>query len=112
MTVLSKLRKAISLEGYGISMDSYEGKEDRYIVYNVVAESPGAFADNEPTVSTISFQIHIYLPRKIDYRTAQEELKKRLRKEGFSYPEAVLNILETDKTTRHICLETNIDTEV
>lgn len=112
MGVLWKLRDAIRQTGYDMEQDIYTGKADRYVVYNIAAESPSGFADDMPLSDTLHFQVHIFLPRKIDYQPVQKKLRDLLLKAGFSYPSVGLNMVEKETGIRHICLETNIESEV
>ncbi len=112
MGVLRKLRDAIRQTGYDMAQDAYMGTEDRYIVYNVAAESPSGFADDMPLSDTVYFQVHIFLPRKIDYQPVQKQLRGLLLEAGFSYPSVGLNTVERETGIRHICLETSIESEV
>lgn len=112
MGVLLKLRDAIRQTGYDMAQDIYTGTADRYIVYNIAAESPNGFADNMPLSDTMYFQVHIFLPGKVDYQPVQKKLRSLLLEAGFSYPSVGLNTVEEETKIRHICLETNIESEV
>ncbi len=51
MSVLGDLKTALKSVCTEVAMDVYDGNADTYIVYNVAAEQPGGFADDNPAVN-------------------------------------------------------------
>ena len=68
MSVLGDLKTALKSVCTEAAMDVYDGKADTYIVYNVAAEKPGGFADDNPAVNEMYFQAvsytHLTLPTR------------------------------------------------
>lgn len=121
MSALSKLVKVLNEFGWDYAQDIYipakgKPKPSRYVVYNIVGEKGINFADDAPQDEEVTFQIHMYLPHVDNYIKYKKSLRSLLFQAGFTYPQAVLNITE-DITSedgiryRHICLETDIQTE-
>lgn len=119
MSVIAQLRSALKPMNIDIAQDRYAGDAGRWITYNVVTESPSSYADDAPKEETTYLQVHLYVQgaenggkKPVNYIPLQKRLRKLLFEAGFSYPIVALNIVEEDTKMRHICLETNIDTEV
>lgn len=55
MSVLGDLKTALKSVCTEVAMDVYDGNADTYIVYNVAAEKPGGFADDNPAVNEMVF---------------------------------------------------------
>ena len=108
MRVLGDLKTALNSVCTEAAMDVYDGKADTYIVYNVAAEKPGGFADDNPAVNEMYFQVHLFVPLNKNYLNMQKAIKTALFLSGFSYPKVALNTVERDVKKRHICYETNI----
>lgn len=108
MRVLGDLKTALKSVCTEVAMDVYDGKADTYIVYNVAAEQPGGFADDNPAVNEMYFQVHLFVPLNKNYLNMQKAIKTALFLSGFSYPKVALNTVERDVKKRHICYETNI----
>ena len=62
MSVLGDLKTALKSVCTEAAMDVYDGKADTYIVYNVAAEKPGGFADDNPAVNEMYFQVLLFIP--------------------------------------------------
>lgn len=114
MSALGDMVKVLRAYGWPYAQDMYteDEKPERYIVHNIVRESPEHFADDVPERERTSWQVHMYLPGKVAYTQPLKELKKMLFEAGFEYPEVTLNTIEEKTKLRHICLETGIESEV
>jgi len=60
-------------EVFWFAMDVYDGNADTYIVYNVAAEKPGGFADDNPAVNEMYFQVHLFVPLNKNYLNMQSK---------------------------------------
>lgn len=79
--------RIISLEqiiGYPVSQDIYEGKEDKYIVFNYEDERVELFGDNKELMETAYLHIAFYTPKDYDYHSDKKLIKKELKKMGFN----------------------------
>lgn len=112
MSVISDLRKALKTVTTEIAQDTYAGSADTYITYNVASQEPDNFVDDAPKDETVYLQVHLYLPIGTNYLVLEKNIKTALFKSGFSYPSVSLNTTESDTEKRHICLETDIESEV
>lgn len=121
MSVLGQMENVLKEFGWPFEKDVFmktkaKGLPDKYITYNVAAEHTIQFADDTPEMEEVRFQVHMYLPYMENYTKSKNTLRRLLFQAGFTYPQVVLNITE-DTTTekgiryRHICLETDIQTE-
>lgn len=112
LEALKALRKALRTVCTDMAQDAYTGCADTYLIYNDADETPSSFVDDEASTETSYIQVHLYLPNGRDYMSLKKKIKTALVQGGFSYPSVSLNTVESDTDKRHICFETNIESEV
>lgn len=89
----------------------YNGKADKYIVYNHALLRGDNFGDDEPGADVAEVQVHLYMPYenpqthgKINYRDDLDTLRHALFGHGFTYPEVTV-LREEDVKKWHIVFE-------
>lgn len=101
------LEDALQKTGIPYAQERYYGKSKRYISWRESAAGDFGFADNEPLMSRIYYQIHYFCPLlEDDSGEVRRLVADRLREAGF-------HIGSTRKTregdaARHITIEVHI----
>jgi len=107
----SDLNKLIiaTLTPLGIPTEAapYTGDELTYIVFNRADDIGVVYADDEPQIDQVSMQIHLFTP--LNYLTLKKQIRSKLFKAGFTYPQ-VQERYEEDTKTNHVVFECQIET--
>ncbi len=106
MTAFANIVAAIAPFGYPYQPDIYEGKCEKYFVYNYADQRGALFADDEPESVIASVQVHFYLPAKENFLKMQSQIRKALLNQGFTFPE--VTVLKEEKK-RHLIFECEIE---
>lgn len=101
MTVFEAIRQALKETYPEIPAVpyTYDGDKDLYITYNYAHDRGGDFGDNQPSVNVVSVQVHLWLPKRINFQSYRTTVRSALFRKGFTYPD--VTVLEED-TMRHI----------
>lgn len=89
--------------------DFNTNNEDIFCVYNVASEHPNCFGDDAPGAVVVSLQLHLYMPKDMNFFTLKNNISRLIFLRGFTYPEISLNAIEDD--VRHIVFEFEDDDE-
>lgn len=114
MTVNQKIIKALEKYGMPVVPDHYNGKEKRYMEFNLYDDTGAVFADETPEFDVVMVQVHLFLPREEDYLHLKKQIRQSLCDAGFCYPD-ITQIIEPEATKeypygiRHLTFETEID---
>ena len=108
MTAFKNIVEAIKDMGYPYAPDMYEGEVEKYFVYNYADDRAKEFAGDEPMTVVANVQVHFFLPASENFIKLKNEIRNRLFRQGFTYPE-VTNITEHDGKIRHIIFECEIE---
>lgn len=83
MNVNKLLTDTLKITGLPVKQDEYEGKEDKYIIFTYVDESPEAFADNKPGADTVYIQLQLITPKSFNYFELKDKIRNLLEKADF-----------------------------
>lgn len=103
MRTVELLEQALTDAGIPVKYYEYVGKAEEYIVYNEEAEEPAYCADDEPQSEVIYWQVHIFAPKKGNFRKRKETVKEALVKRGFVI-ETIKTLFEKETTTIHVVI--------
>ncbi len=81
----------------------YDGTQETYIVYNEVLEKAANFADNRAQNRITWWQVHIFTPKRTDFRTHKKKAMELLEKAGFRTG-AVTTLYEKETQTIHVVI--------
>lgn len=111
MTAFEAIQKAAKQIGIPAAPGLYEGKAEKYIVYNHALLRGDNFGDDVPNADIAEVQVHLYTPMenpkthgKINYRADLDTLRNALFGYGFTYPEVTV-LREEDVKKWHIVFE-------
>lgn len=111
MTAFEAIKQAAKQLGIPASPGIYDGKAEKYIVYNHALLRGDDFGDDTPNADIAEVQVHLYMPfenpkthGKINYRDDLDALKRALFGQGFTYPEVTV-LREEDEKLWHIVFE-------
>ena len=90
--------------------DVYTGTNKTYITFNYADDRAAIFADNEPQIDIASMQIHLFMPDTLNPMTLKKQIRSKLFRAGFSYPE-ITRVHEDDTKLNHIIFECDIEGE-
>jgi hypothetical protein len=93
--------------GIPIEAAPYTGNELTYVIFNKADDIGVVFADDEPQIDQVSMQIHLFTP--LNYLTLKKQIRSKLFKAGFTYPQ-VQERYEEDAKTNHVVFECQIET--
>ena len=96
MDAFVAIQSALRPFGLPCTPNRYTGKESRYIEYNYAVRSDGNFGDNRPDCNVASVQIHLFLPKKDDFRQLMNDIQAALADADFTWP-SVRQIDEYDE---------------
>ena len=110
MRTVELLEQALADIGIPARYYEYVGKAEEYIVYNEEAEEPAYCADDEPQGEVSYWQVHIFTPKKGNFRQHKETVKEALVKRGFVI-ETIKTLFEIETTTIHVVILCNRESE-
>lgn len=114
MTINQKIINALKPYGMPVVPDHYNGKEKRYIEFNLCDDTGTIFADEKPEFDVVLIQVHLFLPREEDYLELKKQIRQSLCEAGFCYAD-ITQIVEPEPTNecpygiRHLTFETEIE---
>jgi len=108
MNVNSLIINTISPLGYPVVPSKYTGTNPTYIVFNYVDDRDEVFADNEPIIDIAYMQIHLFCPVTFNFHTLKKQIRSKLFKAGFSYPQ-ITTLYEDETSKNHIVFECEIE---
>jgi hypothetical protein len=93
--------------GIPVEATPYTGSELTYLTINRADDIGVVYADDEPQIDQVSMQIHLFTP--LNYLTLKKQIRSKLFKAGFTYPQ-VQERYEEDTKTNHVVFECQIET--
>jgi hypothetical protein len=102
MDVNKLIIESLSPLGYPVEFITYTGKDKTYITFNCTDDRGEIFVDNKPIIDTVSMQIHLFIPNKVNYMKLKKQIRTKLINAGFTYPE--ITIL-ADDDINHLVFE-------
>lgn len=101
MSVDAKIKAALDAFGDPVENALYQGKSERYYVFNYSTLGAG-YADDEPTHERYLIQVHLFAPLSENITQRVRETKKALNDAGFTWP-STQNA--SDEEARHVVFE-------
>lgn len=78
--IIIKLMKEIGLDAHE---SMYDGKRDKYIVFDYEDEQPIAFGDNKVTYDKVFIQVKLIVPKSFNYFSLKKKVRDSLESAGF-----------------------------
>ena len=105
MTTFEKIINAIKQFDLPYAPDIYTGtNSDGWFVYNYADDYGANYADDAPTTTIATVQVHLYLPMKQNFIKIKNAVRKALFEQGFSYADITV-LTDVDEKYRHIVFE-------
>ena len=64
----------------------YDGKDDKYIVFDILDDRGALYADDEPQIDRVIVRVKLYVPVKFNYLRTKSQIRCALFRAGFTYP--------------------------
>lgn len=109
MNAFEMVQAAAKEVGVNAYPHTYNGKDKKWITYQMITERPDLFGDDSPEAVVSRVQINLFIPENINYLDLKNSLRKALENQGFTVPEVVNSTIETDTKIRHITMECETD---
>lgn len=97
------LKDALQRTGLPVEYYDYAGSKPTYIVYNEEAEEPTNHGDNKAQNRVIWWQVHLFAPKKSNFRSHKKEIESGLRKAGFFVTD-IVPLYEKETDTIHVAI--------
>lgn len=107
MNVNPLIENALSNIGCPVSPIRYRGKSDTYITYYTTLESDEIFADDIAVGAGTEVTVDVY--SKGNFKSLVKEVRKRLKRAGFSILPSGLELFEPETGYYHVVIEIYIE---
>jgi hypothetical protein len=92
-----------------IKLNKYSGTSETYVTFNYEDDRATHYEDNEPKIDTAFLQIHLFCPADFNYNTLKKQIRSKLYRAGFSYPQITGPFYEDETGKNHIVFQCQID---
>lgn len=77
------LEKVLQKTELPVHYYQYDGTQETYVVYNEVLDQAVNFADNQAQNRIAWWQVHIFAPKRTDFRAHKKKVLELLEETGF-----------------------------
>ncbi len=97
------LEQTLKRTGLPVRHYEYVGTAEEYIVYNEEVEKPVNYADNVPQNIVTWWQVHLFAPKRSEFRAHKDVIKAYLLEAGFVVTD-VTTLYEEETKEIHVVL--------
>lgn len=102
------LEKVLQKTELPVHYYQYDGTQKTYVVYNEVLDQAVNFADNQAQNRIAWWQVHIFAPKRTDFRAHKKKALELLKEAGFRTGD-VVTLYEKETQTIHVVIPCHIE---
>jgi len=108
MDVNKKVIDTLSVLGHPVVFLNYTGAASTYITFNYEDDRAEFYADDGPEIDVAYLMIHLFTPGDFNFMALKKQIRSKLFKAGFTYPQ-VDSFYEEDTKINHVVFRCQID---